>query len=68
MDFRLKTEPELAKGIEKSKYRYNYEIPVYMALSKKSEYAAQLPLFNSHTSKLVSRGKVDAIIKNFLRH
>jgi polar amino acid transport system substrate-binding protein len=66
MDYRLNVEPGLNEKIEKALYSYNYEIPVFMAVSKKSSYANQIPQFNKVMKEMVEQGIVEKIIKDFL--
>ena len=66
MDYRLKSDPCLMEQIQKAPYSYNYEIPVFMAISKKSRYADQLTRFNKIMKDIVEKGIVKKIIKDSL--
>jgi polar amino acid transport system substrate-binding protein len=50
---------------EKTVFRYDRQINVHMAISKKSPYADELPLFNKTMEQLVTEGTIDKIIDTF---
>ena len=66
MDFQLKITPGLREAIQKAPFKYDREIPVYMAISKKSRFSGQLERFNRVMQEMVDQGKIDEIIRDFL--
>lgn len=54
-------------GIEKSRFRYDAEAEVFIAVSKKSPLAAHLPLLNTKMAEMVSEGKPEAVKDDYLK-
>lgn len=52
---------------EKTVFRYDRQINVHMAISKKSQYADQLPCFNRAMQQLVTEGTIEKIVDTFFR-
>ncbi len=52
---------------DKTTFRWDRKLDVYMAISKKSPYARQLQAFNDIVSDLVAEGYVNQIIESFYK-
>ncbi len=52
---------------EKSVYKFDAPYEVYMAISKKSVYAKEIADFNKVMKDMVESGKIEQIIKKFLK-
>ena len=52
---------------EKAEFRYDSQMDVYMAVSKKSPLLKDLPRLNQIMSQIVTEGKAEEIRNNYLK-
>jgi len=60
-------EMGVQERFEKAPYRYDQNVEVYMGISRKSPFAAQVARFNTVMKELVGSGTVDAIIRSYFQ-
>lgn len=57
----------LGERIEKAPYRYDYELPVYFALSRQSPHADKAARFSEIVARLVEQDVFETLIEDYFR-